>query len=137
MINLFGGTQIEKENKTNLNEVEGDSIKEQQNEDFINKSSNNELKEDSNFEEENIGGENLTEENNALLPQMQQDAKYIIENKSLILPLKGTITSRFGLRNPETPTVPKNHTGIDIAVNEGTVFIASMDGIVEEVSSVR
>ena len=68
---------------------------------------------------------------------MEQDAKNILETKSLIVPLKGTITSRYGPRNPETPTVPKNHTGIDIAVNEGTVFIASMAGTVEKVSSER
>ena len=68
---------------------------------------------------------------------MEQDAKSVLETKSLIIPLKGTITSRYGLRNPSTPTVPKNHTGIDIAVNEGTVFIASMSGVVEEVSSKR
>ena len=68
---------------------------------------------------------------------MEKDAKNILETKSLIIPLKGTITSRFGVRNPKTPTVPKNHTGIDIAVNEGTVFIAAMEGIVQEVSSER
>ena len=69
------------------------------------------------------------------LTQMEQDAKYVTENKSLILPLKGTITSRYGPRNPTTPTVPKYHTGIDIAANEGTVFIASMEGTVQTVSS--
>lgn len=94
------------------------------------------------IEEQNIGGENIeiveeAEKETEPLSQMEQDAKYILENKSLTIPLKGTITSRFGLRNPATPTVPKNHTGIDIAVNEGTVFIASMEGIVEEVSSER
>lgn len=91
-------------------------------------------------EEENIGGENIEVENNEgeeNLSQMEQDAKDILACKSLIIPLKGTITSRYGPRDPETPTVPKNHTGIDIAVNEGTVFIASMSGIVQEVSSER
>ena len=88
---------------------------------------------------ENIGGENvaLSENETGDLTQMEQDAKDILASKSLIIPLKGTITSRYGLRNPETPTVPKNHTGIDIAVNEGTVFIASMAGTVEKVSSER
>ena len=66
---------------------------------------------------------------------MEQDAEYIRSNFSLIKPVTGTITSRFGLRNPTTATVPKYHTGIDIAVNEGTVFVASMEGIVEQVSS--
>lgn len=88
-------------------------------------------------QEESIGGEmvqvdEVSEEN---LSQMEKDAKAILASKSLILPLKGTITSRYGPRNPETPTVPKNHTGIDIAVNQGTVFNAAMSGVVEEVSN--
>jgi len=94
------------------------------------------------IQQENIGGENIegveiNEEETVQLTQMEQDAKDILDNKSLIIPLKGTITSRYGLRDPDTPTVPKNHTGIDIAVNEGTVFVAAMSGIVEEVSSER
>jgi len=89
-------------------------------------------------EGQNIGEEDIElKEETVELTQMEKDAKYILENESLIIPLKGTITSRFGLRNPDTPTVPKNHTGIDIAANEGTVFIASMEGVVEEVSSER
>lgn len=85
---------------------------------------------------ENIGGENIEKtEEPVALTQMQQDAKAIVDSKSLIIPLKGTITSRFGLRNSSNPAVPKNHTGIDIAANEGTVFIASMSGTVELVSS--
>lgn len=89
------------------------------------------------IEEQNIGGEESVTNQTQEIPltQMEQDAKYVKENISLIIPLKGTITSRFGLRDPETPTVPKNHTGIDIAVNEGTVFISAMSGIVEKVSS--
>lgn len=114
-------------------------------ENVANQNDNNENEGDSNNEvesktqEENIGGANVEEikEQNVNLSQMEQDAKYILENKSLVIPLKGTITSRYGPRNPETPTVPKNHTGIDIAVNEGTVFNASMEGIVQEVSSKR
>ena len=102
-------------------------------------SSNEESKETNNIGESNIegniGGENVNKEEE--LSQMEQDAKYIVEKNLLIIPLKGTITSRFGIRDPETKTVPKNHTGIDIAVNEGTVFIAAMSGIVEEVSGTR
>lgn len=71
------------------------------------------------------------------LTQMEQDAKSITDTKSLVVPLIGTITSRFGPRESENPKVSKNHTGIDIAVNEGTIFTASMEGIVEIVSSVR
>lgn len=86
-----------------------------------------------NVVEEQIAQEEPPEETE--LSQMEQDAKYIKENFSLIKPVTGEITSRFGLRNPTTPTVPKNHTGIDIAVPEGTIFVASMDGTVELVSS--
>lgn len=69
------------------------------------------------------------------LSQMEIDAQYIKEKFSLIKPLEGEITSRFGWRNPSVPTVPKNHTGIDIARVQGTVIIAAMDGTVELVSS--
>lgn len=69
--------------------------------------------------------------------QMEQDAEYIKSNFSFIKPLTtGTVTSRFGLRNPTTATVPKYHTGIDIGVPEGTVIVAAMEGTVELVSSV-
>ncbi len=88
--------------------------------------------------EQNIGGEDIEiVDENINLTQMEQDAKDILETKSFIIPLKGTITSRYGIRTPKTPTVPKNHTGIDIAANEGTVFIASMAGKVEKVSNIR
>lgn len=72
---------------------------------------------------------------NVQLTQMEMDANDIKSNFTFIKPLQGTITSRFGNRNPTTATVPKYHTGIDIAVNTGTVFIAAISGIVELVSS--
>lgn len=83
-----------------------------------------------------IGGENIDENQNSMpLSQMEQDAKDILCSKSLIVPLKGEITSRFGIRESTNPIVTRNHTGIDIAANEGTIFIASMEGTVELVSS--
>ena len=69
------------------------------------------------------------------MSQTQIDAQEIKSKYSLIKPADGTITSRFGLRAPTTQTVPKYHTGIDIAANTGTVFIASMEGTVILVSS--
>lgn len=74
-------------------------------------------------------------EENIQLSQMEIDAQYIKTNFSIIKPLEGEITSRFGWRNPSIPTVPKNHTGIDIARVQGTVIISAMDGTVELVSS--
>lgn len=66
---------------------------------------------------------------------MEQDAKSVLATKSLINPLSGVITSRYGPRTSTDPRVSKYHTGIDIGVNEGTVFTASMAGTVEKVSS--
>lgn len=68
------------------------------------------------------------------LTQMEIDANEIKANYNFILPLKGTISSRFGPREA-TEIVSANHAGIDIAVNEGTVFVASMEGKVTYVSS--
>ena len=87
--------------------------------------------------QDGVGGENIDEKKEISLTQMEQDAKDILDSKSLINPLNGIITSRFGPRESENPIVSKNHTGIDIAAVEGTVFIAAMSGVVEEVSNKR
>ena len=69
------------------------------------------------------------------LSQMELDALDIKNRVSIILPLTGVVTSRFGLRSPTTPSVPKDHTGLDIATNTGTVILSAMDGTVMLVSS--
>lgn len=74
-------------------------------------------------------------EESSSLSQMEVDAEYIKANYSMIKPLEGEITSRYGIRNPTVATVPKYHTGIDIARVTGTVIIAAMEGTVELVSS--
>ena len=84
--------------------------------------------------EENIITE--PQEEASSVSQMDEDALYIKSNFSFIKPLEGPVTSRFGLRNPTTATVPKYHTGIDIGVPEGTVIISAMEGTVELVSSI-
>ena len=74
--------------------------------------------------------EKLTEEQ-----QMQKDADEIKSKINFIKPLIGTITSRFGWRDPEVSSVSKYHTGIDIAANEGTDIIAATNGKVVLASS--
>ena len=76
--------------------------------------------------------ENIVEEKKEL-SQMEIDANDIKNNYNLILPLKGTITSRFGEREPDE-IVSAYHAGIDIGVDEGTIFTASMEGTVTYVS---
>ena len=86
-------------------------------------------------EEEIKNTETQTKEESSSISQMEIDAEYIKANYAIMKPLEGEITSRFGLRNPTVPTVPKYHTGIDIAEVTGTVILAAMEGNVELVSS--
>lgn len=58
--------------------------------------------------------------------QMNNDAQAIKDNYQITLPLRGTITSRFGERD----IAPKFHTGIDIARNEGSEVISAINGTV-------
>ncbi len=90
--------------------------------------------EGSNLLENEILQTSADEEQSKPLSQMEIDANDIKANYSFILPLKGTTTSRFGPREA-TEIVSANHAGIDIGVNEGTVFIAAMEGKVTYVSS--
>ena len=117
---------------------------------FFNKKENN---------DENIGGsdektESKTEENNQKVesaateekteppkqetPQLteeEQQIQIIKNTTTFIKPVQGTISSKYGLRSPTTATVPKNHTGTDIAANLGTKIISSTDGEVVVASS--
>lgn len=116
------------EDKTKINL---DVINQIKNDSLIAIESGNKTEEQSGDSESEIE-EKVKEES---LTQMEQDSKYILENIHMEIPLNGIITSRFGIRNSENPNVPKNHTGIDIAANQGTVFISAMSGTVEKVSS--
>ena len=74
--------------------------------------------------------EELTEQE-----KMEKEAKEIKKKISFIAPIKGRISSSFGWRNPTTSTVPKYHTGVDIAAVEGTKIKSATDGKVIMVSS--
>ena len=125
-INYLNSFKPKQENNTESSEEKEDKLEEE-----------NMQEKESNVDIDAIGGENIEQISEEVpLTQMEQDAKDILNSKSLIIPLEGVITSRFGIRESTNPIVTKNHTGIDIAANEGTIFIASMDGIVEEISSV-
>ena len=82
--------------------------------------------------EENIGGEaEQTENVNQVeqdLSQIEADIQTAKNTTSFIKPIEGTISSRYGLMNPTTSSVPKNHTGTDIAANMGTKIKAATAG---------
>lgn len=65
---------------------------------------------------------------NKELTQEEKDVETIKQTTSFIKPIEGTISSRYGHRNPTTQTVPQNHTGIDIAANLGTKIKSATEG---------
>lgn len=81
-----------------------------------------------------ISNTDINVERTALLKnntnQMQLDADIIKQKYSLINPLQGQITSRFGVREAKQDIVSAYHVGLDIAANTGTEFVASMEGTV-------
>ena len=81
--------------------------------------------------EENTQAE--TEVSNENKSQMEIDAEFLKANYNFINPVKGTVTSRYGAREP-TDIISANHYGIDIGASMGTEIVASTDGTVEQVS---
>ena len=82
-----------------------------------------------------IGGavEEHTEENgqveeNQNLSQEEQDILNVKNTTSFIKPVEGTISSIYGYRETATGTVPKDHTGTDIAAVTGTKIKSATDG---------
>lgn len=96
------------------------------NEEQIQESANESVGEN---ETDTVAVAEITKEDNNL-SQMQLDANEIKENYSLINPLVGQITSRFGSRTQTEKIVSPYHVGIDIAANTGTTIVASMEGTV-------
>lgn len=51
----------------------------------------------------------------------------------MVMPVEGTITSPFGMRNDPITNKQGEHAGIDIAGDKGTPIMAAMDGIVTKI----
>lgn len=81
-----------------------------------------------NIEDTAADGSKANEEQTQTLSQEEQDIANIKSTTTFIKPVEGTISSQFGQREPTTSTVPKNHTGVDIAANMGTKIVASTGG---------
>ena len=100
---------------------------------------NNNTKSESNIAEQNQINEQVAEsekqdtigkENSEQQGQTEEEKEIadIKATTSFIKPIEGKISSSFGMRNPTTSTVPKNHTGVDIAANMGTKIKSSTPG---------
>lgn len=72
--------------------------------------------------------ENNSQENIQELSQEEKDINNIKATTTFIKPIEGTISSKYGQREPTTATVPKNHTGVDIAANMGTKIKSATSG---------
>ena len=79
-----------------------------------------------------VGGADETQQEEEK-SQEEQDIEYVKQNVSIIWPIKGVITSRFGNRTP-TEIVTANHKGLDIAGNTGDNIVSAMDGTVVQYS---
>lgn len=96
----------------------------------ISKDTNNEANQNS--EQLAVGGADETQPEEEK-SQEEQDIDYVKQNVSIIWPIKGVITSRFGNRTP-TEIVTANHKGLDIAGNTGDNIVSAMDGTVVQYS---
>ncbi len=118
------------QNQTSENTITTNDIEEQQSEPET--------------QENGVGGaelENVVMENTVVASadepkQPQTDDEYIKSNFSFIKPITGVVSSEFGQRDVANPIVSKNHSGIDIAANTGTVIKAAMEGTVTVSSTV-
>lgn len=139
--NVFGiGNDEEQEivnSEDNINDISNKLTNELENtvtNEVVNETANviaNELENETTNVIGGIGGATTNEvvEDDTKKSQYELDVEYIKENYSFILPVTGTVTSRYGQRE-ETEVVSANHQGIDIGANEGTPIYASMAGTV-------
>lgn len=113
-----------------------DSLK-QQVQNIFHRQENKEQQEES--VEEGIGGaeeeatenseeqiKNLEEINE--LSQAEKDIINIKNTTTFIKPVQGIVSSKYGQRDSAKESVPKNHTGTDIAASLGTKIISATDG---------
>lgn len=116
----------QKENK----EIDSNSQETNQSNEVIDNNS-----EKTNESEQNIGGSNEGIEEEPQKTQEEIDVEEIKSRINFIVPVEGTISSTFGWRNPTTSTVPKYHTGLDLAAPTGTIIKSATDGVVTMVSN--
>ena len=122
--------EIDNDNITNTNYLENENITTNYiDNDAKYKQSDNVLENNSN----NAVNNNV---NNSILSDDDIDIQNLKGAYSFINPIEGVITSRFGVRNSENKNIDGYHTGLDIASDKGTIICASMQGIVDEVSSI-
>lgn len=135
-IEMYNNIKNYIEEKFSINKnIETDKKEENALENQIEENVNNEVE---NNNQAGIGGaveENKDEENqNITISKEEQDIINIKNTTTFIKPVEGVISSKYGQREPTTASVPKNHTGTDIAAQTGTKIKSATDGEVVLVS---
>lgn len=123
ILNVFG-TFFKDDEKTN------NMITNQTNENVLIKDTKQNV-----IETQNIINENNFENSISSMNEMEIDITNLKAAYKFISPLKGIVSSGFGARQSKYQNVTGYHTGIDIAADSGTTIMASMEGIVELISS--
>ena len=77
----------------------------------------------------------ITQEDTSSISEMELDIQNLKAAYNFIKPINGIVSSGFGARESEYQNVTGYHTGIDLAAEKNTLIRASMQGIVELVSS--
>ena len=129
-IEMYNNIKNHIEEKFSINKnIETDKKEENVLENKIEENGNNEVE---NNNQAGIGGaveENKDEENqNITISEEEQDIINIKNTTTFIKPVEGVISSKYGQREPTTASVPKNHTGTDIATVTGTKIKSATDG---------
>ena len=133
IIGFFNKDEQADGNSNDTNDAQNDT-QDDQNE-VKNENQDTENTENTDTPQDGIGGAVETQEPAPVLSEEEQRIQTIKNTTSFIKPVEGTISSKFGLRSPTTATVPKNHTGTDIAANTGTKIKSATDGEVVIASS--
>lgn len=128
----------ENQGNSQENELNSEGNNETNNQVNENEQDNNQENNANNETINGIGGaetsEISNEENKENLSQEEQDIENVKKTTSFIKPVEGVISSPYGIRETATGTVPKNHTGTDIAAVTGTKIKSATEGQVVLVS---
>ncbi len=118
----------------NENIVENEFVKDEINKENVQNQGQNNSEENGGTQSEN-NEETIMQESSSSISEMELDIQNLKSAYSFVKPINGIVSSGFGARESEYQNVTGYHTGIDLAADKGTIIKASMQGIVEQVSS--